>query len=135
MSTMRDLDKCQEIVTNARIALVDSQMFDYSQLVATACQGMLPEQGLECTKWSTFTEFLCFAQSAQQIAPDLHDAALHSLKSCSDIAESAEPEITYVCRMIEDFSLLGWLHKMQDLISSDPLQARSPWIWRSITSN
>ena len=135
VSTMRDHGKCQEIVANARIALVDSQMFDYSQLVETACQGMLPRQGYECSKWGTFTEFLCFSQSAQQIAPELHDAALHALKSSSGLADGVTPEITCVKRRMEELSLLDWLHKMQDLTSCDPLQARSPWIWRTITSN
>ena len=135
VSTMKDLDKCQEIVANARIALVDSQMFDYSQLVETACQGMLPEKSNECTTWKAFTEFLYFSQTVQQIAPELHDAALDSLKSPSGVAEGVAPEITCVERMMEDLSLLSWLRKMQSLTSCDPLQARSPWIWRSITSN
>ena len=135
VSTMRDLDKCQEIVTNARIALVDSKMFDYSQLVESACQGMLPEASNECITWKTFTEFLNFSQSAQQIAPELHDAALHSMKSPTGVAEVVAPEFTCVERMMEDLSLLSWLHKIQSLTSCDPLQARSPWIWRTITIN
>lgn len=135
VSTMKDLDKCQEIVTNARIALVDSQMFDYSQLVDSACQGMLPEQSNECTTWKSFTGFLYFSQSAQQIAPELHDAALHSMKIPTCVAEVVAPEITCVERMMEDLSLLSWLHKIQSLTSCDPLQARSPWVWRTITIN
>jgi hypothetical protein len=135
VSTMRDLDKCQEIVTNARIALVDSQMFDYSQLVESACQGMLPEASDECTTWNTFTEFLYFSQTVQRIAPELHDAALHSLKSPSGVAEGVAPEVSCVHRMIEDLSLLDWLHKMQILTSRDPLQAQSPWTWRTISIN
>jgi hypothetical protein len=129
---MRDLDKCQEIVTNARIALVDSQMFDYSQLVESACQGMLPEASDECTTWNTFTEFLYFSQTVQRIAPELHDAALHSLKSPSGVAEGVAPEVAYLQRMIKTLNLNEWFVEIRDLSNSDPIWARSPWLWRQL---
>ena len=132
VSTMKDLDKCQEIVTNARIALVDSQMFDYSRLVNSACQGIISAQGSECTKWSAFCEFLRNSQSAQHAAPELHDAVLHAVQLCRDLANSDAAEIICVRRVIEDFALSGWSNKIQDLTSRDPLKSRSPWIWRGI---
>ena len=132
VSTMKDLDKCQEIVTNARIALVDSQMFDYSRLVNSACQGLFHAQGNECTKWNAFCEFLRNSQSAQQAAPELHDAVLHAVQLCRDLANSDAAEIICVQRAIEDFALSGWSNKIQDLTSRDPLKSRSPWIWRGI---
>jgi hypothetical protein len=41
MEAMRDLERCQEIVTNARLALVNSGVFDYARLVETATDGLL----------------------------------------------------------------------------------------------
>ena len=132
VSTMKDLDKCQEIVDSARIALVDSQMFDYSQLVETACQGMLPEKSNECTTWKAFTEFLYFSQTVQQIAPELHDAALHSMKSPTGVAEGVAPEVVYIQKMIDTLNLNEWFVEIRDLSNSDSIWAKSPWLWRQL---
>ena len=130
VSTMRDLDKCQEIVTNARIALVDSQMFDYSQLVDSACQGVLPEQSNECTTWKTFTEYLCFSQSAQQIAPELHDAALHMMREVNfGTGYSVESQVVW--QQLKKHELLEWFIELQRLDNQTNHKRVVPWVWRT----
>ena len=132
VSTMRDLDKCQEIVTNARIALVDSQMFDYSQLVDSACQGILPEQSNECTTWKTFTDFLHFSRTAQQIAPELHDAAMYVSRLRSSLRHRNMNANSYIIQRINDLSMSEWLKSICDFTNSDRITNIAPWVWRNI---
>ena len=134
VSTMRDLDKCQEIVTNARIALVDSQMFDYSKLVASACQGMLTEQGNECTTWSAFTNFLRFSESAQQISPELHDALVHAVRQSPEAAMSFPSAMEYLNSTCRNFSLNLWATSAVAFSQKDQINLRCPWVWRSVIS-
>jgi len=135
VSTMRDLDKCQEIVTNARIALVDSQMFDYSQLVKTACEGLYPKKENNCTYWDVFSEHLRFSQAAQEISPELHDAILHVLQQRSSLIESDSSELTRIRLILDDYSMKNWQLEMKYFSESDQLGFRTPWIWRNHKSN
>ena len=130
VSTMKDLDKCQEIVTNARIALVDSQMFDYSQLVESACQGMLPEQSNECTTWKMFTEFLGFSRSAQVVAPEIHDSALYTAQTISVHGDFSSPEVSFIRQKIEESNLGLWFETMIKSSLDDTLNQRAAWVWR-----
>jgi hypothetical protein len=130
VSTMRDLDKCQEIVTNARIALVDSQMFDYSHLVMTACEGLFPEQGYECTIWKTFTEFLCFSRSAQVVAPEIHDSVLYVVKTIGLHGDFSAPEASFIREKIEESNLGLWFETMFKSSMDDMVNQRAAWVWR-----
>jgi hypothetical protein len=132
LDAMKDMERCQGIVANARIALVDSQMFDYSQLVETACRGLLPTQGGDCAHWNDFAEFLQFSRSAQELAPELHDAVMHALQSGSDLISSTCPELSHIIQTLDRHELKLWSHSMMDASVSDPIGMRAPWIWRSL---
>lgn len=132
LDVMKDMERCQEIVTNARIALVDSQMFDYSQLVETACGGLLPAQRGDCVHWNDFAEFLQFSRLAQELGPELHDAVMHAIHSDSDLVSSTAPEHVHINHILGRLSLRSWWQSMQNASASDPISARAPWIWRSL---
>jgi hypothetical protein len=131
LDAMKDLEKCQEIVTNARIALVDSQMFDYSQLVETASNGLLPSHGVECSTWNRFTDFLQFSRSAQEIEPELHDAALYAMKYRINTGQQSA-EMDFVQQRMAKTSLNEWMTTISNLSAENPIEQRAPWIWRSL---
>lgn len=135
VSTMRDHDKCQEIVANARIALVDSLMFDYSQLVKTACEGLFPKQESNCIYWDVFSDHLHFSQSAQEITPELHDAVLHVLQQQRNFIESDDSEMAHIRMILDEFSMREWQIKMEKFSESDQIGLRTPWIWRNHKSD
>lgn len=132
LEAMKDMERCQEIVANARIALVDSKMFDYSQLVKTACGGLLPTQGGDCAHWNDFVEFLRFSRAAQEFSPELHDAVIHALKSGYNLVDNSTPEMDHVCRVLDDLALGEWAQSMQVTSVADLIGLRAPWIWRSL---
>jgi hypothetical protein len=132
VEVMRDTERCQEIVHNARVALVDSKMFDYAQLVDTACGGLVPQQGLQSKPWERLVEFLQFAQSAQKISPELHDAALNAMQYNINLLTKESSEGEYIAQMLQYHSLREWHLKMTDLYSNDSMEFRAPWIWRIV---
>jgi hypothetical protein len=132
LNAIKDLARCQEIVGQARIALVDSQMFDYSQLVGTACGGLLSAQGGDCAQWNDLAEFLRFSRLAQELAPELHDAVMYALQSDSDFVSVTSPGLSHISRILDELSLGEWFQSIKDASSSDLIGRRAPWIWRSL---
>lgn len=132
LEAMKDIERCQEIVNNARIALVDSQMFDYSQLVETACGGLLPTQGGDCVQWNEFAEFLRFSRSAQELAPELHNAAVHWIVEEIVGLNSSPISTRIIQKRIEESDLNDWLETMKRITRSDHIGMRSPWIWNTL---
>jgi hypothetical protein len=132
VDAMKDLERCQEIVTNAKRSLVDSKMFDYSQLVFEACDALLDSTTSSSEKWNLFVQFLSFASSAQNVAPELHDAALHLVSEVIIPKETPTTTSKAIENQIEELNLREWLETMTTLTEQDPLALRSPWIWRAI---
>jgi hypothetical protein len=132
VSTMRDLDRCQEIVDNARIALVDSQMFDYSQLVASACGELLTRRLEDCKLWNSFSDFLRFSRSAQELAPELHNAAIHWIVEGMVGSNRSPMSARVILEKTKDSGLIYWLETLKHLADSDYLGMRSPWVWHSL---
>jgi len=132
LNAMKDLDKCQLIVENARKALVDSKFFDYSQLVETATQGLVESHSKNEYVWNQLSQILEFSHKAQDVAPELHDAALNMLKKINqtnDYSSSAERTVSEILRA---HSLETWLDEIMKWQAKDSIDAISPWIWRSI---
>jgi hypothetical protein len=128
---MKDLDQCQQIVSNAKRSLLDSKMFDYSQLVDTACNGLLSPQGMNSAKWNEFSEFIRFSQMAQESSPELHDALLYTMKY-GDSSGQSTVEMSYVKQMMANDSLNEWQSTIAALSAENLIEQRAPWIWRSV---
>jgi hypothetical protein len=131
VEVMRDTERCQEIVLHAWKALVDSKMFDYAQLVDAACGGLLPERSSKCNQWESLVEFLQFAQSAQNISPELHDAALYALQYNITLSTSTSAEEEHISHLLDHYALGEWHAQMTRLSTSDSAGTRAPWIWRT----
>jgi hypothetical protein len=131
LNAMRDLDRCQEIVQNAHSALVKSEMFDYSRLVFNSCEGLQEPRGINDAEWANFSEFLQFSQTAQNIAPELHDAALHGLGQVDRKLNQTKPEVLVVRQLMSKFGLDRWYVSIAENSKKDRVGRRAPWIWRS----
>jgi hypothetical protein len=106
-------------------------MFDYSQLVDTACNGLLSAQGVSSAMWNEFSEFLRFSQMAQESSLDLHDALLYAMKYGESGGKSTV-ELRYVKQMMANDSLTEWQSTISALSAENPIEQRAPWIWRSV---
>jgi hypothetical protein len=129
---MKDLDQCQEIVSNAKRSLIESKMFDYSQLVETACNGLLLSRGVSSANWNQFSEFLQFSQKAQESVPELHDATLHLISEVLIPSAPLSLSALQIKQAIDNFEGSDWLKEMTQLTKEDSMSTRSPWIWRSV---
>lgn len=145
LAAMRDLDRCQEIVRNARIALVDSGIFDYSRLVETATKGLLAPRGDVDHQWQSLSEYL--RRSAEAFSgggPELHDAALHLISEevlpnargrrgvTAEIEVGSSTAPREVIRYLEREGKLAWFDEIARIMMSDPVSTRAPWIWRPV---
>ena len=131
LNAMRDLNRCQVIVQNAHSALVKSDMFDYSRLVFSSCEGLQEPRSFSDAEWANFSEFLQFSQTAQNIAPELHDAAMHGLGQVARKSNQSKPEVLVVKQLMSEFGLDRWYVSMAENSKKDRVSRRAPWIWRS----
>jgi hypothetical protein len=107
-------------------------MFDYSQLVETACNGLLLSRGVSSANWNQFSEFLQFSQKAQESVPELHDATLHLISEVLIPSAPLSLSALQIKQAIDNFEGSDWLKEMTQLTKEDSMSTRSPWIWRSV---
>ena len=132
---MRDLERCQEIVMNARAALVESGVFDYARLVETATDGLMGARGTGQSAWTALTEHLDVIERIFATAGvELHDAVQYLVTenpTCSpDHADAVEAR-----EILHALSRHGLVKDLGEIIlgyKSDSLSRRTPWIWRPL---
>lgn len=134
LDVMKDLDRCQEIVANAKRALIDSRIFDYSQLVLVATDGYLQGTKQLGDTWTDLTEFLTLTQRAVEISTTLHDATLNLIRYGSDLDMVNSIEASEIKETLRNHGLLDWFVSMEDYHRQDDVNLKAPWIWRSLTS-
>ena len=134
LAAMRDLDRCQEIVANAKRALIDSKMFDYSELVETACDGYLEGFKSHYFQWNELCTFLQFSTSAQAVGVELHDALLYQIRHGIAPPDTSSIEMVEIEQLLGKYSLVEWTEKLKALLNEDDVEKRAPWIWRAIFS-
>ena len=109
-------------------------MFDYLQLVETACNGLLSAHGVNWAKWHQFSEFLRFSHTAQASSVELHDATLHLISEVITPKASLTVAASHIKREIDDMKFSEWFETMTELTKQDSMSMRSPWIWRSVNN-
>lgn len=146
LAAMRDLERCQEIVRNARAALVDSGIFDYSRLVETATEGLLGEWDTTDDGWSSLVEYLRRSASVfADVGPELHDAALHCInelalnrgrkknrRNLQVPRDAGSVAATQVLDILERVGKRAWLDEVSSGMQTDPVAMRAPWTWRPV---
>lgn len=139
LHAMTDLDRCQEIVHNARRSLVESALFDYSRLIDTATASLLPDTSPHQIAWRNLADYLnkC-VYVFSKYGHELHDAVFHSinegvLNKTSKLEEVLpSPAVNKVLEYFESGIEKQWLQDMVRLFSEDRLSSRTAWIWRPI---
>lgn len=134
LAAMRDLERCQEIVRNARAALVDSGIFDYSRLVETATEGLLGEGHTTDDGWSSLVEYLRRSASVfVDVGPEMHDAALHFLAETQFGGTGDFVEVERLLnQLMESHHVRHWLEELKQMLKQDKVGRRCPWIWRPV---
>jgi hypothetical protein len=135
IEAMRDLERCQEIVTNARKSLVDSGVFDYARLVKTATEGLIERRGLGRLAWILLVAHLDASEKICATAgAELHDAVQYmAMEKSSNVA--AQFDTAEVREIIDSLSRHGLSENLQVAIDGyqrDSLSMRAPWIWRPV---
>jgi hypothetical protein len=132
---MRDLERCQEIVTHARVALVDSRVFDYARLVETATAGLLEASGTRQNDWKSLASHLDASEKIFVTAgAELHDAVQHLVleNPTSSLAQLDEVEAREIRELLSWYGLEKELEAVIDGHRGDSLSMRTPWIWRPV---
>jgi hypothetical protein len=132
LEAMTDLDRCQQIVENAKIALVDSKFFDYSRLVEAATEDLVTPRFKNDEEWVLLSRVLNVSRKAQDVDTDLHDSVLNMLKRGNQKTDSFNNAETTVIETLRRHSLETWLSELKKMFEEDPIDAISPWIWRTI---
>jgi hypothetical protein len=132
LEAMKDLDKCQQIVENAKVALVDSKFFDYSRLVEAATEDLVTPRFKNDEEWDQLSRILHLSREAQDVDADLHDSALNMLKKSIQDSDSSSHAETTVIETLRRHSLETWLSELRKMFEEDSIDAISPWIWRTI---
>jgi hypothetical protein len=132
LEAMKDLDRCQQIVENAKIALIDSKFFDYSRLVETATQELVDFHQRDEKGWNHLSKILETSRKAHDVSPELHDAALNMLRRSDQKSDSSSCSERMVSELLRTHSLEMWLDEVMKLQAEDSIDAISPWIWRPL---
>jgi len=132
LEAMTDLDRCQQIVENAKIALVDSKFFDYSRLVEAATEDLVTPRFKNDEEWVLLSRVLNVSRKAQDVDTDLHDSVLNMLKRGNQKTDSFNNAETTVIETLRRHSLETWLSELKKMFEEDPIDAISPWIWRTV---
>ncbi len=134
-AAMRDLEQCQEIVENAKTALVDSKLFDYSHLVHTTTDGLLGQPSISDDAWMSLAAYL--RRSADVFAsagPELFDVALHLINETivARVKKTDAVVARRVLELVETSAMSQWYCEIAELVSTDSLAKRAPWTWRPV---
>jgi hypothetical protein len=132
LEAMKDLDRCQQIVENAKIALVDSKFFDYSRLVEAATEDLITARFKNDEDWVQLSQIIDVSRKAQDVDADLHDSALNMLKRSDQEPDSYSHAETTVTETLRRHSLEMWLIEVETMRKEDLIDAISPWIWRNV---
>jgi hypothetical protein len=134
---MKDLDQCQEIVSNAKRSLIESKMFDYSQLTEITTANMLGISS-SCTsfaEWETFkAEIEKSSYFFKHLSTEFHDAIFHLIAESITSKDSPVLNVAkeFVIKIIEHNNEEQKFELLSGLFRSDLMSVRSPWIWRPI---
>jgi hypothetical protein len=142
LDAMKDLAQCQEIVSNARRVLVESELFDYSHLVKTTTDSLLSARSERNEEWQSLCGYLDrSAYVFDDYGSELHDAVFHlinedAIEELTDLFDStlnvAQQE---VLKYFEPKSDRIWLTDMIQTYCKDAVAVRSAWIWRPVPKN
>lgn len=146
LSAMKDLDRCQQIVENAKVALIDSGFFDYSRLVAAVSDDLLTVAPNQRDSWNSLSDHLFESSRVFSLAgAELHDTALHLINENllknrqsnyfgknrdKKFKQSAASRL--VLQQLDQLMMTNWLDNTVALMKQDSKSLIFPWTWRPV---
>jgi hypothetical protein len=138
VNAMRDVPRCQEIVSAATNALVESKLFDYQRLVEASTADLLGDKGDMTSSWLKLSNFLQGAESASKVSTEAHDASLHLIYGAIHRRENVLAKIDQpgsiadktIKKYIAENQLSTWYEEQAELHCQERLSKRTVWIWR-----
>lgn len=163
LEAMKDLDRCQEIVGNAKAALIDSGFFDYSRLIESATDDLLEYSFTNIsTDWNALTEYLVKSASIFEVYGfELHDSCMSAIydelldwprkkfdeliRRLKDACQSDQPlqlenmkvsrALKIVLSQVAQENQVDWFTEMALLMRDEALSRRTAWIWRPMPTH
>lgn len=160
ISSMRDLEKCQEIADNAAQSLIKSGLFHYSKFVETVIAGLLDKSKTPSHGWIKLKKYLEKASTiVENRGIELHDAAINLIyesvgsRGRSLIKErqnfrfveanknlpprwlGEDDSKAVVNTIMENFRTeleLEWFEDVAKLSIQDKLTSKFVWVWRPL---
>jgi hypothetical protein len=142
IEAMRDLERCQEIVSRAREALVESGEFDYSKLVQLAVGGLMNQRNDDLAEWEELRAYLDRSSKGFRThGAEFHDASVSLImedlllkRRIRDVhhlqMSRHRPETTAILECMTEGWETEWFEAMLNEMRSDSLAVRAPWVWR-----
>ena len=148
VSSMRDLEKCQEIADNAARSLIESGLFKYSKLVELATSGLVTKSRTSHQGWVELKNYLKrIGAVVQSGRTELHDAALEVIKEhltlsnrdtttfrnelkLGSFGSGSKVATQTVLESLVSDSDKNWFEEVLDAMQSDAKSRLFPWVWR-----
>jgi len=142
IEAMRDLERCQEIVSRAREALVESGEFDYSKLVQLAVGGLMNQRSDGLAEWEEMRAYLDRSSKGFRThGAEFHDASVSLImenlllkRRIRDVHHHQmsrhRPETRAILECMTEGWEKEWFEAMLNEMRSDSLAFRAPWVWR-----
>ena len=150
ISSMRDIEKCQEIANNATRSLVKSGLFNYSKLVEIATSGLVASSRTSRQGWGELKSYLKRVSAvAESGRIELHDAALNAINEYfifsdtdsatikkdlapGSVGANSRVAIHTVLESLDSESDKNWFEEVLATVRSDSKSKLFPWVWRPL---
>ena len=150
ISSMRDLDKCQEIVNNATRNLIESGLFNYSKLVEIATSGLVTTNRTSQHGWGELKSYLKRVSAvAESGRIELHDAVLNAIDkyfifsdidsatfkkdlALGSVGADSRVALRTVLESLDSESDRNWFEEVLLLTLRDSKSKLFPWGWRPL---
>lgn len=148
ISSMRDLEKCQEIANNATRNLIESGLFNYSKLVEITTSGLFMSSRTSRQGWAELKNYLKrMGAVAESGRTELHDAALEVIKehltfsnrdtatfkkdlALGSVGSGSKVAIQTVLESLDSETDKNWFEEVLDAVQGDAKSRLFPWVWR-----
>lgn len=150
VSSMRDLEKCQEIANNATRNLIESGLFNYSKLAEIATSGLFMSSRTSQHGWGELKSYLKqIGAVAESGRIELHDAAFEVIKEhlifsnrdtatfkselkLGSVGSGSKVAIQTVLESLDSESDKNWFEEVLATVRSDSKSKLFPWVWRPL---
>lgn len=150
VSSMRDLEKCQEIADNATRNLIESGLFNYSKLAEITTSGLFMSSRTSQHGWGELKKYLKRISAVVESGrTELHDAAFEVIKEhlifsnrdtatlkseleLGSVGSGSKVAIQTVLESLDSETDKNWFEEVLATVRSDSKSKLFPWVWRPL---